>query len=285
MSSSDPLSLAREHCRKLALRHYENFPVGRYGVPADRREHIHAIYAFARVADDFADEPEYEGVRLERLDEWGAKLEACVRGDPVDDPVFVALADTMKRCDLPVRLLHDLLSAFRQDAAKQRYGSWDEVLDYCRRSANPVGRLVLWVTGHRDEGLLPYSDALCTGLQLANFWQDLSVDHARGRCYLPRADAVEEGVDVEALVRGESQEGFPALLDALVARTREFFDAAKPLPRRLRGLLRYEIAATWHGGRLILERSAALGARALKVRPSVTILDKVLILAKAVRYP
>ena len=186
---------------------------------------------------------------------------------------------------MPVQLLRDLLGAFRQDAVKQRYETWDEVLDYCTRSANPVGRLVLWVTDHRDGALLPYSDALCTGLQLANFWQDLSVDHARGRCYIPKADAVEAGVDIEALVRGESPEGIASLLDALVGRTRELFDGALPLPRRLRGLLRYEIAATWNGGRIILERTAALGARALQVRPSLTGVDKIMILVRALRYP
>jgi len=264
--------------------HYENFPVG-FLVSAKYRPDIHAVYAFARVADDFADEPQFEGSRLERLDEWGRNLEAAASGRPPGHPVFVALAETIRRREVPVQLLRDLLSAFRQDAVKQRYESWDEVLDYCTRSANPVGRLVLWVTEHRDESLLPFSDALCTGLQLANFWQDLSVDHPRGRSYIPRADAVEEDVDLEALVRGEPQSGFPALFDALVARTREFFEAARPLPRRLEGMLRYEIAATWHGGRLVLERSAVLGERALKVRPSLTALDKVLILLKAMRYP
>jgi squalene synthase HpnC len=278
------LEEARGICRGLAARHYENFPVGRM-VPRDVRPDIHAIYAFARVADDFADEPAYEGRRTELLDSWGAKLEACAAGAGPDEPVFVALADTIRRREVPVGLLWDLLGAFRQDAVKSRYENWDEVLDYCTRSANPVGRLVLWVTNHREEKLLPFSDALCTALQLANFWQDLSVDHARGRSYVPRADAAAEGVDLEALVRGEPQEGFAALLDALVGRTRELFEASSPLPRRLRGLLRWEIAATWHGGRLILERTAALGERALHVRPSITAVDKAVILARSLRYP
>ena len=266
------------------MRHYENFPVGRL-VPREVRPDIHAVYAFARVADDFADEPAHEGRRLDLLDEWGRKLEACAAGSVPDDPVFVALGDTIRRREVPVGLLRDLLGAFRQDAVKQRYGSWDEVLDYCTRSANPVGRLVLWITGHREESLLPFSDALCTALQLANFWQDLSVDHARGRSYIPAADAAASGVDVEALVRGEPQPGFAALLGALVGRTRELFEAARPLPRRLRGMLRYEIAATWHGGRLVLERTAALGERALCVRPSITAVDKAVILARSLGYP
>src|SRR6185503_5037614 len=180
----DPrLAAAREACRELALRHYENFPVGRFGVPADRRADIHAVYAFARTADDFADEPQYEGRRIQLLEDWGRKLESCVNAP--EEPVFIALGDTVKRLGIPLEPFRDLLSAFRQDVEQQRYAHWDDVLDYCRRSANPVGRLVLLVTGQDRPEVQPLSDDLCTALQLANFWQDLSVDHPRGRCYLP----------------------------------------------------------------------------------------------------
>lgn len=272
---------ARATCRALALRHYENFPVGRFGVPKDRRPDIHAIYAFARTADDFADEPEYDRSRLALLDAWGADLEKAAGGAGVEHPVFVALADTIRRREIPVQLLRDLLSAFRQDAEKRRYASWDEVMDYCRRSANPVGRLVLHVCGQSRDDLLPLSDALCTGLQLANFWQDLSVDHARGRSYVPAADAKRHGVDVERLVKGEPQPGFPALFAELTGRTRALFEGSRPLPGMLRGGLRLEIAATWHGGRTILERAAALGAGALRARPKLSRFDKVWIILRA----
>lgn len=270
--SGDPLLSAYSHCRALALKHYENFPVGRFGVPAHLRRHIHAIYAFARVADDYADEPGWEGQRLEMLAQWEARLERCVT--EASDPVFVALGDTIRRLDLPIQLFRDLLSAFRQDSVKQRYTSWEEVLDYCRRSANPIGRLVLLVTGYRDEALLPLSDSLCTALQLTNFWQDFSVDHPRGRCYIPAGEASRLGVDVETLVRGMPAGDIGGLLNLLFWRTRELYGASRPLPGHLHGLMRAEISATWHGGSAILGRSEKLGERALVERPHLSVLDK-----------
>lgn len=273
------LAAARAHCRALALRHYENFPVGRWGVPQDRRPDIHAVYAFARMADDFADEPRYEGQRLERLQEWGTKLERC----PVhaEEPVFIALGDTIRRLNLPLQPFRDLLSAFTQDVTKQRYGTWEEVLDYCRRSANPIGRLVLLVCGQSRDELLPLSDALCTALQLTNFWQDLSVDLPRGRCYISRADADRFGLDLEKLVRGEPTGDLKGLLAELIGRTRELFATAKPLPAKLLRPLRFEIAATWHGGTGILSASEALGVRALSRRPALTGWDKISIGVRA----
>jgi len=266
------LESAREVCRRLAIRHYENFPVGRWGIPAARRPHIHAVYAFARMADDFADEPEYEGKRLELLDDWGRRLESC-RSAP-DHPVFLALGDTINRLDLPLEPFRDLLSAFRQDAEGRRYEDWDSVLDYCRRSANPIGRLVLLISGQSAPDRLPLSDSLCTALQLANFWQDLSVDLPRGRCYLPRRDADACSVDLDRLQKGEDVPGAGRLLGLMCERTSALFDVSRRLPGMLRGRLRIEIAATWLGGRTILKRSAALGERAFKKRPKLGLLDK-----------
>jgi len=201
-----------------------------------------------------------------------------------EHPVFLALGDAIKRRNLPLEPFRDLLSAFRQDAVKQRYETWDEVLDYCKRSANPVGRLVLLVTGQAAPELLPLSDALCTGLQLANFWQDLSVDLPRGRCYVPRADAAARfGVDVEALARGETPEGLGALIAELADRTGAFFEEARALPGRLRGLLRVEIAATWLGGSEILDQVEELGADLLTERPVISPLGKAEIVWKALR--
>lgn len=281
MSSSLNLAEARAYCRRLAFKHYENFPVGRWGVAPVRRPDIHAVYAFARVADDFADEPQYDGQRLDRLEEWERKLEACLNG--AEDPVFLALGDTIRRLDLPLASFKDLLSAFKQDVVKQRYDNWDEVLDYCRRSANPIGRLVLLITGQRDQALLELSDSLCTALQLTNFWQDLSVDLPRGRCYLPRAEAERCAVDLEALVRGQPQEGSGKLLALVCDRTLAFFADARPLPGKLRGRLRMEIAATWHGGVAILRRTTVLGERALAVRPTLSFMKKVGIVLQALR--
>jgi squalene synthase HpnC len=254
------------------LKHYENFPVGRWGIPPGRRPDIHAVYAFARIADDYADEPEYEGDRLALLDEWGRRLESCRSGS--DHPVFLALGETVNRLALPLEPFRDLLSAFRQDAEGRRYETWNSVLDYCRRSANPVGRLVLLISGQSAPELVPLSDALCTGLQLANFWQDLSVDLRRGRCYLPRADAVRFSVDLDRLIRGDAVDGARELLKLMFERTFALFEESRRLPGLLRGRLRIEISATWLGGRTILERSAALGERALITRPTLGFLSK-----------
>ncbi|HET6900253.1 MAG TPA: squalene/phytoene synthase family protein, partial [Vicinamibacteria bacterium] len=158
-------------CEARVRAHYENFPVGLF-VPKEKRPYVHALYAYARAADDFADEPMYEGMRAEKLDQWEARLHAAYEGR-AEDPIFIALAETVRRLDIPKSLLLDLLSAFRQDTVKTRYDTWEEVLDYCRRSADPVGRLVLLVFEQADPELRPLSDALCTGLQLANHWQDL----------------------------------------------------------------------------------------------------------------
>jgi phytoene synthase len=267
-------------CRDLALRHYENFPVGRFGVPRDRRPDIHAVYAFARMADDFADEPQYEGKRLALLDDWGKKLESCLTSP--EEPVFVALGDTIRRLQLPLDPFRDLLSAFRQDVGTPRYAHWNDVLDYCRRSANPIGRLVLAVTGQESPEALALSDDLCTALQLTNFWQDLSVDHPRGRSYLPKADAAMFGVDLERLVAGDPNGDVEQLLEVVGDRTANLYESAQPLLKMLKGGLRIEITATWLGGSQILEESMALGAEALSDRPELHNFDKALIAAKAV---
>src|SRR5688572_2773424 len=207
---------AFEHCRRRARQHYENFPVGLF-VPRDKQPYVHAIYSFARAADDFADEPRYEGMRVEKLDQWEARLHAAYRGE-AEDPIFIALRETVQRLDIPKQLLLDLLSAFRQDTQKDRYETWDELADYCRRSADPVGRLVLLVFGYRDPELLPWSDAICTALQLANHWQDLGIDVARGRLYVPRELLDRFGVKEWDLNAGKVTDEFRALMGELVAR-------------------------------------------------------------------
>ena len=191
-------------CGRIARQHYENFPVASLLLPAAMRPHVAAIYAFARAADDFADEGDRAPAeRLALLDDWGSRLAASVphgpgiptsaqrlAPSPYADAVFLALGHTIRSCSLPVPLFEDLLSAFRQDVVRKRYGTWADVMDYCRRSANPVGRLVLRVAGHADPHLDRASDAVCTALQLANFWQDLDRDWRIGRLYVPR-DEIE----------------------------------------------------------------------------------------------
>jgi hydroxysqualene synthase len=242
---------AFEHCRRRARRHYENFPVGLF-VPRDKQPYVHAIYSFARAADDFADEPRYEGMRVEKLDQWEARLHAAYRGE-AEDPIFIALRETVQRLDIPKQLLLDLLSAFRQDTQKDRYETWDELADYCRRSADPVGRLVLLVFGYRDPELLPWSDAVCTALQLANHWQDLAIDVARGRLYVPRELLDRFGVKEWDLNAGKLTDEFRALMGELVARARALFAAGRPLCDRVGRDLRFELRLVWLGGSSILD--------------------------------
>jgi phytoene synthase len=188
---SPELAAAYAACERLARSHYENFPVASRLLPAKMRPHVAGIYAFARIADDMADEgtrPPAE--RLADLDRWGARLDAALAGNCDSDPdayVFVAVRHSIETCRLPRALFHDLLSAFRQDVAVMRYQSWDALLDYCRRSANPVGRLVLRVAGVDSAVADAASDAVCTALQLTNFWQDLEIDWTKGRLYVPES--------------------------------------------------------------------------------------------------
>ena len=191
---TEPLVRAYAACERLAQSHYENFPVASRLLPKRMRPHVAAVYAFARVADDIADEgrrPPAE--RQERLRDWRQRLHDAAGADRSgdasrrdDDLVFVALGHSIRSLDLPVSLFDDLLSAFGQDTMTTRYDSWRDVLDYCRRSANPVGRLVLRIAGYRDDALDRSSDALCTALQLTNFWQDFGRDWRAGRLYVPR---------------------------------------------------------------------------------------------------
>jgi squalene synthase HpnC len=273
---------AYAHCAARVKAHYENFPVGLF-VPRDKRRHVHALYAFARAADDFADEPRYAGMRREKLDEWEARLRAAYRGE-AEDPIFVALGDTVRRLDVPQSLLLDLLSAFRQDTVKNRYETWDELLDYCRRSADPVGRLVLLVFGYRDAALEPLSDAVCTGLQLANHWQDVAVDLEKDRVYIPRELRERFGVSEFDLSAARVEEGFRGLMAELVARTRALFARGRPLCERVGRDLRFELRLTWLGGVSILDRIEAVAYDVFRRRPSHGPLDKLALAWRAWRW-
>jgi phytoene synthase len=239
------------------------------------RPHVAAVYAFARVADDFADEGDVPApARLERLDDWRARLHACVDGRTIvrgdgHDPVFLALGHTLQSCALPVRLFDDLLSAFAQDVTTTRYATWDDLLDYCRRSANPVGRLVLRIAGYDDEGLAVQSDAVCTALQLTNFWQDFAIDWRRGRLYLPLEETERCGADVEHLDPAHLSIEWRRALEAAANRTRQLFLAGRPVCDGVSGRLRYELRVTWLGGTTILDRLAAAGFDPYHHRPSI----------------
>jgi phytoene synthase len=270
----------------MARAHYENFPVGSLLIPKPLRKHVYSIYAFARTADDFADEGyETSGLteaeRLAALDDWQRRLEDCY-ARKADHPVFIALAATVKELNLPVKLLGDLLSAFRQDVVKRRYANFDEVLDYCTRSANPVGRLILLLFGYRDEHLHQLSDHICTALQLANFWQDVAVDIGKDRVYLPEDEMARFGVSVDDLRQGRFSDRYAALLKHQVDRTWGLFKQGRPLPETVRGRLKYELRLTWFGGTRILERIEALGYDTLHRRPTISTFDKLRLLGRTV---
>jgi phytoene synthase len=265
--------------------HYENFPVASLLLPPELRPHVAAVYAFARAADDFADEgdrPPEERYAL--LDGWGRRLHHAAGGSrtrerPVepgepDDTIelFIALGATIRDKGLPVQLFDDLLSAFRQDVGTHRYASWDALLDYCRRSANPVGRLVLRIAGYDDPELDLWSDAICTGLQLVNFWQDLIIDFARGRIYVPLEVMASFGAAEQDLGTGVT-DPWRRVLGDMARRTRGLFGQGRPLCSALRGRLRYEIRATWLGGIRILDRLEASGFDVFARRPVVGIAD------------
>jgi squalene synthase HpnC len=271
------------HCAERVRAHYENFPVGLL-VPKEKRRYVHALYAFARAADDFADEPMYEGVRAAKLDEWERRLHEAYEGR-AEDPIFVALGETVRRLDVPKALLLDLLSAFRQDTVKSRYETWDELLDYCRRSANPVGRLVLIVFEQPDPALPGLSDAVCTALQLANHWQDLAVDLARGRLYVPRELRDRFAVKEWELNAGELTEGFRGMMAELLARTRALFAAGRPICDRVGRELRFEMRLTWLGGSSILDRIEEAGCDVFRRRPRHGTLDKLALAWRARRWP
>jgi hydroxysqualene synthase len=253
------------YCEKRVREHYENFPVGLF-VPRARRPYVHALYAFARAADDFADEPRYEGMRKEKLDQWEERLHAAYRGQ-AEDPIFIALGETVRRLSIPRELLLDLLSAFRQDTVQSRYQSWDELIDYCRRSANPVGRLVLLVFEQTDPELPALSDAICTALQLANHWQDVAVDLRKDRIYLPRDLRDHHGVPEWDLNAGRVTDGFRTLMADVVARTRALFVQGRPLCDRVGRELRFEMRLTWLGGSSILDGVEAVGYDVFRRRP------------------
>ena len=274
-----PEVLARAYaaCEALARSHYENFPVASWLLPRPMRAHVAAVYAFARVADDIADEgaaPPAE--RLAQLNAWQRRLHAAVAIERSadaphehEDLIVVALAHSIRVLDLPIALFDDLLSAFAQDTMTTRYDSWEEVRDYCRRSADPVGRLVLRIAGYRDDALDRSSDALCTALQLTNFWQDFGRDWRAGRLYVPREVAAACGADEQALNGPALTAAWMAALDLCVAETRRQFAAGRAVCDGVRGRLRYELRLTWLGGARMLEQVERTRPTLLTHRPTL----------------
>jgi len=280
-------------CERIARQHYENFPVASFLLPAAMRPHIAAIYAFARAADDFADEGDLPAAtRLALLDDWGRRLTSCLNEEaaghatpnPHADAIFLALSRTIRSLSLPVGLFEDLLSAFRQDVVTTRYETWADVMDYCRRSANPVGRLVLRVAGRADARLDAASDAVCTALQLTNFWQDLERDWRKGRLYVPREDRERFGAPERDLDARAMSPAWRAVMFEMAARTRALFDDGRAVADGLDGRLRYELRLTWLGGVRVLGRLERSGFDVFAARPTLGPSDVPALLWSAVSW-
>jgi phytoene synthase len=243
---------------------------------------VYSIYAFARTADDFADEASLTpNERLERLDEWGRNLDECFAGR-AEGPVFIALAETVRRLGIPREPFHDLLTAFRMDVRQSRFGTFSDLLQYCAFSANPVGRLVLHVFGAVSERSVSLSDKICTALQLANFWQDVSVDWQKGRIYIPLEDFKRFGYTEGELSRQVVNENFRNMMKFQVDRTQCLFREGEPLLREAPPSLRFELRLTLLGGLRILRKIEKARYNVLAVRPTVSILDKAVIIWKLI---
>ena len=283
-SPSDPYAA----CSQLAREHYENFPVGRL-VPKKLRPHVHAVYAFARVADDLADEgyadprqktPDSkaptQGQRLAVFESYQEAWQQALNGqayDPQYQWIFSPLQKTKAELNLPNSLFTDLLSAFAQDIVQRRYETFPDVLDYCRRSANPIGRLVLLIHGEQSAELAQLSDHVCTGLQLANFWQDISVDLGKDRIYLPQSDLRRLGVSEEDLFAGRATPNFRNCVRYQCEKTWSLFRQGELLSSRLPRPLSWEIRLTWLGGTEILRKIESQSYDTLSQRPKVSKFD------------
>lgn len=269
-------------CEDLARRHYENFPVASRLLPARLRRPVAAVYAFARLADDMADEGGLPPAqRLAALEDWGRQLDQALTGK-AEHPVFTAIADVVTRHQVPPGLFHDLLSAFRQDVTKRRYASFEEVMDYCRRSANPVGRILLHLANAATPENLELSDRVCSALQLINFWQDLAQDlDENDRIYLPQDAMAAHGVTEDHLRERRSDGAMTALMRAQYRRTRAMMEEGAALGRRLRGRFGLEIRLVIQGGLRVLDRLET--QHDVFSRPRLRRRDTTLILWRALR--
>lgn len=267
----------------MSVGHYENFPVASRLVPARLRPAVVAIYRFARAADDLADEGDMPAAaRVAALDAFDRQLDRIERGEPTTDAPFPALAIAIREHRLPLPPFHDLVSAFRQDVTVTRYADFDGVLDYCRRSANPVGRLLLALYGAQTPGNLAAADAVCTGLQLTNFWQDIAIDWQKDRVYLPQDDLLRFGVRETQIAEARVDAAWRALLEFEVARARSLLESGRPLVRALPWRLGLELSAVISGGLRILDRIDAVGGDVFARRPVLATRDWLVVAWRAV---
>jgi squalene synthase HpnC len=266
------------HCETIARNHYENFSVGTRLIPRKLRRHFYSVYAFCRGVDDLGDE--VAGDRSAMLDEWEHQLDQCYEGTP-EHPLFVALQQTIRQFDIPREPFLKLVEANRRDQRILRHPSYEELLDYCDHSANPVGHLVLYIFGHREPELHRMSDSTCTALQLANFWQDVHRDYEMGRVYLPANDMVRFGVTEDMIANREATTEFKALMRFEIDRTRQFFVQGYELVGRVNGMARVDLTLFTGGGLTVLRAIEKLDYDVLTKRPEVSKITKFRLLVSA----
>ncbi|MBI5197578.1 MAG: squalene synthase HpnC [Nitrospirae bacterium] len=272
---------AFRYCEKITRDHSENFPVGSWWIPREKRKFVYSIYAFARTADDFADEAGVHD-RIGKLLDWDEQLQSCYQGE-ARHPIFIALRETVRRYPIPLETLRNLLTAFRMDVTTCRYRKMSEVLNYCQFSANPVGRIVLYLFDYKDPRLHSWSDAICTALQLANFWQDVSIDLEKDRIYLPLEEMEQFHYSEEELKKRVYNPSFRALLTHEVEQTRRLLEQGRPLCDAVGKDLRMELRLVWLGGMRILERIEENDYDVFRRRPQITSWDKVRLVYRAGR--
>lgn len=259
---------AQRYTRWLATHHYENFRVVSWLLPSRLHQHFYNVYAYCRWADDLGDEVADPKRAVELLDGWDKELRRAYRG-AATHPVLIAVAETARECDIPIEPFRDLLIAFRQDQTVHRYAKWEEVIGYCRYSANPVGRLVLYLMGYRDAERQTLSDATCTALQLANFWQDVGRDLERGRIYIPLELAAAHGLTDDDIVSKRFDSDYVELMKELITRTRALFAAGAPLAVRVLPEFRVDLELFNRGGCAVLDAIESMGYDTLHRRPAL----------------
>lgn len=274
------LEQAREYCAHLARTHYENFSVATWFLPRRLRQHFFNVYAYCRISDDLGDEVGDTAASIALLDQWQLELDACYSGSP-KHPVFVALAETVRQCAIPKHEFSDLLIAFRQDQTVTRFETFNDVLAYCRYSANPVGHLVLYLCGYRDAERQQLSDFTCTALQLANFWQDVSVDYAKGRIYLPLEDLRRFGVSEDDIALNQNTPAFVEMMKFEVERAHDWFRQGLPLVGKVSRELAVDLELFTRGGQEILHAIEKQGYAVLGHRPAISKPRKLALVARA----
>jgi squalene synthase HpnC len=274
------LAEAREYCARLARSHYENFSVASLFLPHNLRQHFFNVYAYCRISDDLGDEVGDKTASLELLDQWQNELDACYEGAP-KHPVFVALAETVRQFDIPKHEFSDLLIAFRQDQTVTRFETFQDVLAYCHYSANPVGHLVLYLCGYRDAERQQLSDSTCTALQLANFWQDVSIDYEKDRIYLPLEDLRRFQVSENDIAQKRNTPAFRELMKFEVERARDWFRQGLPLIARVDRELAVDLDLFSRGGLEILNAIEKQNYGVLGNRPSISKMRKLALGARA----